>query len=293
MGTFCPRNKEGDDHAQYGGGCHDIPVLDEADMNLVTVLLVGVLAGVFGEVLLVFILMAVRVGMCGDGDAHDAFAEEGDDRIAQRRHADGADIADNQHEQEVLTLCMKAKERGGYHRTQQDVARVKDAEHHGGCGFGDILEKQHKTQTKQRPNRGERSVPFQFGADMFDLLNYRHLIIPKKISQGHACVVSLRPTGNSNAPLRAATRGRPYGALGPGAHADTRAVVRPRSVIRVRASLATQLQLYYIKRNSVARTEFYYRPRSWLPVAKNSLFSRRGGGRGCWDCRLYIVDCIL
>ncbi len=179
--TFCPRNKEGDNHAQYSRRGHDIPVLDEADMNLVMVLVVIVLAGVFGEVLLIFALVAVYGGMCGDGDAHDAFAEEGDDRVAQRRHTDGADEADDEDQQEIAPPCMEAKERGGYHRAQQDVGGVKNAEHHLGRGFGDVLEEQHESQTEDRSNRGERSVALQFGADMFDLLNYRHLTISKRI----------------------------------------------------------------------------------------------------------------
>ena len=176
VGTLCPRNNEGNDHAEYRRGGHDIPVLDEADMNPVKVLVVDVGAGVFGEVLLV--LAFVHPGMCRHGDAHDGFAEEGDDRIAQRRHSDGADIADDEDKQEIAALCMEAKERGGYHRTQQHMGRVKDVEHDACRGFGDILEKQHKTQTKQCPNRCKGSMPLQFGGDMFDLLNYRHLAIP-------------------------------------------------------------------------------------------------------------------
>ncbi len=149
-------------------------------MNLVMVLVVSILACVFGEVLLVFALMAVYVGMCGDGDAQDAFAEERDDRVAECRHTDGADEADDKDQQEKTALCMEAKERGGYHRAQQNVGGVKNVEHDACRGLGDVLEEQHETQTKDRSDRRKGSVALQFGTYMLDFLNCRHSTILQK-----------------------------------------------------------------------------------------------------------------
>ena len=92
MGVFRSRQKIGYEYAEHGSGIDYIPILDEAEMNLVLTEF-----GILGMGLDFAGIMVVEVSVRGYMQAEEAFANIGDNGIAKGCDAYRADIADNEN----------------------------------------------------------------------------------------------------------------------------------------------------------------------------------------------------
>lgn len=150
----------GDDYAEQGGGGDQVPFLYKAQMEVGFVGMVAV-----GAVVVVGGIEGVQGGVRREGCAEDGLAQIGQDAVAEGGDADGADVADDQNQQEAGGLSVHFEECGGDHGTEDDVEGVKDGEQAQGVFLADILEEEHEEDTQECPNERKRAMCPKFGSD--------------------------------------------------------------------------------------------------------------------------------
>ena len=116
----------------------------------------------------------VLLGVGGNVEAEQSFANVGYDTIAKGSDADGADIADYQNGNEPGLFAMGAEKGGSDHSTKNNVGRMKDSEKEVGFRLTGTTEYEHKHDAHDCAKNREGRMVFQFEQYMVQFLLGEH-----------------------------------------------------------------------------------------------------------------------
>lgn len=180
VGEFGAGQEPGDEDAEKSGGIDKVPVFEEAQVDFDFLVVVMMDQAVRRTVRNRFVIrrrMGVKIGMGGDFNHEEFFAQIGNDGIAKSGDSDGAEVADQQYDPEFCFSAMELEEGGGDHGTEDHMGGVEDQEKGMAMGLTEVFKDEHKGNAEDGAEHGEGHMLFQFEVHMFDSAGWGHFVL--------------------------------------------------------------------------------------------------------------------